>query len=114
MTKKDWIFNARISFNPGPRMDCCVCGKFADIAQAHHIYPLSAQYDDGSIGANHDIVWLCPNHHAVLHFIISYEGKCGSGYRGLRDISDEEDGILWCLVDRYYDMRPSMIRDAAE
>lgn len=69
--KAAWIAKARATFSPGDRRACEVCGAYADFAHAHHVYPLSAQYDDGVRAPVDDHVWLCPNHHAVVHHMIS-------------------------------------------
>lgn len=68
--KNEWVAEARLGFNPGRRTDCHVCGKWRDIAHAHHVVPLAAQYDRGFGVPDHQHVWLCPNHHAVLHLMI--------------------------------------------
>jgi hypothetical protein len=65
-----WLMAARRIFNPGERQPCHVCGRFRSIAQAHHVVPLSAQYDRGFKYPDNEIVWLCPNHHAMAHLYI--------------------------------------------
>jgi hypothetical protein len=69
--KEEWIAAARRDFAPSQRAPCAVCGKYASVAQAHHLTPLGAQYDIGIREALHDHVWLCPTHHAAVHIIIS-------------------------------------------
>jgi hypothetical protein len=49
------------------RRPCFVCGKFARITQAHHVCPLSEFSDAIDTGKKFSIVWLCPNHHVMLH-----------------------------------------------
>lgn len=62
-----WIAASRMIFDPGERQPCYVCGKFKSIAQAHHVVPLSAQYDRGFKYPDPEHVWLCPNHHTMAH-----------------------------------------------
>jgi hypothetical protein len=73
--KNAWVAAARRFFNPGDREPCRVCGKFQTIAQAHHLIPLEAQFDKGVRVPNHDFVWLCPNHHEVVHMFIKRSGR---------------------------------------
>ena len=68
--RKDWMQAARASFAPSEREACAACGKYQSVSQAHHIYPLAQQYEDGRDQPCHDHVWLCPTHHMVVHEII--------------------------------------------
>ena len=68
--RQAWIAASRQIFDPDERQPCCVCGKFRSIAQAHHVVPLAAQYDRGFRLPDSEYVWLCPNHHTMLHIII--------------------------------------------
>lgn len=68
--KDEWIDVARRRFVPSPRENCCVCGKFKVVTHAHHVVPLSAQYDRGFEAPDHEHVWLCPAHHAIIHVLI--------------------------------------------
>lgn len=70
-----WIMAARQLFVPGFREPCCVCGKFKGIAQAHHVIPLTAQYDRGFRYPDQEYVWLCPNHHAMIHLFIQNNNR---------------------------------------
>lgn len=70
-SRDQWIAKARSSFAPSERKPCWVCGKFASITQAHHIYPLAAQWRFGIHYPIHDHEWLCPNHHVAVHILIS-------------------------------------------
>jgi hypothetical protein len=65
-----WVKTARGLFAPGERRDCQVCGMHKQIAQPHHIYPLAMQFWDGLNEPIQDFVWLCPNHHAIIHNFI--------------------------------------------
>lgn len=58
---------ARTAFRPSKKEPCGVCGRYQSLAQAHHIYPLSEQVDNGVDEIDHAYVWLCPTHHAVVH-----------------------------------------------
>lgn len=70
LTRDEWISQARLSFLPSERKPCVVCGRFASIAQAHHIFPLAAQWRFGVRSPIHDHEWLCPNHHVAVHILI--------------------------------------------
>jgi hypothetical protein len=65
-----WIAASRRIFSPGDRQPCYVCEKFKSIAQAHHVVPLTAQYDRGFKYPDQERVWLCPNHHTMVHLYI--------------------------------------------
>lgn len=102
--KRAWIAAARLSFNPGRREPCAVCGKFRSVAQAHHVAPLAEQFDQGFTEPDHEHVWLCPNHHAILHLWI--DDDVSDARRGRRaaptidDLGDDEIGRLLDLVGR--------------
>lgn len=68
--RDNWIAKARASFQPSERKPCAICGRFQSIAQAHHVFPLAAQWRLGVIDPIHDHEWLCPNHHVVVHIFI--------------------------------------------
>lgn len=70
--KSAWIRAARASFKPVDRDNCAVCGMYKEISQAHHLLPLDIQYEIGLRDACHKFVWLCPNHHAIVHRNIDY------------------------------------------
>lgn len=65
--RREWMAMARRKFRPGKRQPCEFCGMFRSISEAHHIEPLSNQFDrhGGECRPNQKYVWLCPNHHAV-------------------------------------------------
>lgn len=65
-----WMQVARRAFKATERSPCEVCGGYSSVTQAHHVYPLSLQFQDGIEEAIHDHVWLCPTHHAVVHKLI--------------------------------------------
>jgi hypothetical protein len=65
-----WIAVSRRIFSPGDREACYVCGRFKSIAQAHHVIPLTVQYDRGFKYPDQEYVWLCPNHHTMAHLFI--------------------------------------------
>lgn len=69
--KTRWIATARLLFQPGERRACTVCGRHRAIAQAHHVVPLASQFDRGFKEADHTHVWLCPNHHVVIHRLLT-------------------------------------------
>jgi len=82
--KRAWIAAARLAFVPSRRSACFVCGKFESVAQAHHLIPLSEQYDNGFRAANHTHEWLCPTHHAILHLWI--DEAVSDQHRGRRAV----------------------------
>lgn len=65
-----WIAVSRRIFSPGDRQPCYVCEKFKSITQAHHVIPLTSQYDRGFKYPDQEYVWLCPNHHTMAHLYI--------------------------------------------
>lgn len=69
--KTRWIATARALFQPAERRPCTVCGRHREIAQAHHVVPLASQFDRGFKAADHAHVWLCPNHHAIIHRLLT-------------------------------------------
>lgn len=69
--KDAWISAAREAFAPGARDNCAVCAKYSYLTHAHHLYPLAQQYEDGVMAVDQRYVWLCPNHHALVHLLIS-------------------------------------------
>jgi len=72
--KKEWVKHARKAFKPTGKTVCAICGEHDSITDAHHIYPLSMQFDDGVELPIQDYVWLCPNHHKYIHLSISKNG----------------------------------------
>jgi predicted HNH restriction endonuclease len=70
-----WIMASRQVFAPSERQACYVCGKFKSIAQAHHVVPLTAQYDRGFVLPDNEHVWLCPNHHTMVHRYIPEDDR---------------------------------------
>lgn len=78
--RKAWIYLARQEFNPGQRQPCFVCGKYQSITHAHHSSPLSLQFSYGITSPIQDSVWLCPNHHTLIHatidFVLSGANSC--------------------------------------
>lgn len=69
--KDGWIADARKAFAPGERGDCAVCRKYRYLTHAHHLYPLGQQYEDGVMAVDQSYVWLCPNHHAMVHLLLN-------------------------------------------
>lgn len=70
--RKEWMKNARADFKPPEREECAICNDFGIVTQAHHIVPLSMQVDiDNEYMPLHDIVWLCPTCHKIVHKILS-------------------------------------------
>lgn len=73
--REAWIAVSRQLFDPGERCPCMVCGKFKSIAQAHHVVPLTSQYDRGYRQPDQTSVWLCPNHHVMVHLFIPSDDR---------------------------------------
>lgn len=77
-TKKDkWIADARQAFSPSERQPCNICKKYKSLSQAHHVIPLSLQFDRGFKKPDDRHVWLCPTHHAAAHIAIAAAWKGG-------------------------------------
>jgi hypothetical protein len=68
--KRDWIAEQRKSIRIKRRSTCEHCFQHIEVTEAHHIVPLEEQYEIGMEYAEHDIIWLCPTHHAQLHILI--------------------------------------------
>lgn len=69
--KEKWINAARSRFKPGPPQACAVCGRYALVAHAHHIFPLSLQFDAGVKRPCQSYAWLCPTHHYGVHLYLN-------------------------------------------
>jgi hypothetical protein len=102
--KRAWIAAARLSFDPGRREACFVCGKFRSVAQAHHVVPLAEQYDRGINDPDQEHAWLCPSHHAILHLWIddniSHIGRGRRAAPTMDDLSNDEIDRMLDLVKR--------------
>jgi hypothetical protein len=96
--KNAWITLARRCFDPSDREPCAVCGKFRVIAQAHHVMPLEAQYDRGLREPNHTHVWLCPNHHEVVHIFLNRAERRITLTLADCDLSEREFEAVLALV----------------
>ena len=74
MTRRDervvWVDKARHALKPGEKQPCVVCGQHATVAHAHHLAPLSLQWDAGIREPIQDFVWVCPTHHAIVHVLL--------------------------------------------
>lgn len=98
--KLEWIAEARRDVRLGPKEPCFVCGKWADLAESHHVFPLANQWDEGVEEPDHEMVWLCPNHHAAVHFIIAQNNKT-RGVARLPDLTGAEEREVFELYDRF-------------
>lgn len=100
--KDAWIEQARREFTPSERRPCAVCGKLALVSHAHHIVPLSDQYDRGFDRPDHSHEWLCPNHHALVHLLLTHRedltarGRVAASV--ICELSDEESPIVLKLI----------------
>jgi len=68
--KETFVALGRASFAPSQREVCRVCGRFQSLTHAHHVVPLTMQFDRGFEQPEHNHVWLCPTHHAAVHILI--------------------------------------------
>lgn len=110
LEREIWISASRQIFDPGPREPCWICGKFLSITQAHHVIPLTTQYDRGFQYPDPEHVWLCPNHHAMAHLYIQSDNR-STAIAAMRsrdrtiatttpDLSEEEFAKLLELMQR--------------
>lgn len=70
LAKSAWIARARLTFDPGKRQPCHICGKYEGLTEAHHVVPLAVQYEAGAAEPIQEFAWLCPTHHQAEHFFI--------------------------------------------
>ena len=106
MNRSEWIAQARLSFRPGDREPCEVCGKFRQVAEAHHIVPLGQQFDAGRSEPDHSHAWLCPTHHAVVHVALDTVDiqLLGRRFAGVMDdLSEDELRKVLALLNRARD-----------
>ncbi len=68
--KRSWISSARKQTS-SIRKPCKMGCGFIEVAEAHHIVPLSLQYKHGLQKPILEVVWLCPNCHKIVHRFIS-------------------------------------------
>jgi len=73
--KSVWVNIARKTFAPSRRECCAVCKRFKSLTHAHHLIPLSIQFDRGFDIPDTNHVWLCPNHHAAVHVLIAHNHR---------------------------------------
>lgn len=99
--KNDWIRKQRALFDPSPRQPCHICQRFAAISQAHHVIPLAEQYDRGFKKADHEHIWLCPNHHTVIHrFLSSPDIEQTAAFRLLEGLNRQQVVAVHAVVVR--------------
>lgn len=70
--RKDWVSIERDIFRKLKKIKkpCAVCGLGKEYSHAHHLIPLSLQYDLGVTDASHEYECLCPVHHQLMHRMI--------------------------------------------
>lgn len=109
--KRVWIGNARLDFDPGPRHRCVICNQYFGLTQAHHIVPLSLQFDLHLAQPDQAFDWLCPTHHVAAHVAIA--GLLRNEQLAVMGMpSDESDALAVYLVgfvERYRSMREAPI-----
>lgn len=98
-----WVATARLAFDPGPRCPCAVCLQYGSITEAHHIYPLSLQFDDGLAQPVQEFCWLCPTHHSLMHEII--QSLMATRQPRLEGVPFDERGRLDKLGVRFVELR---------
>jgi len=102
-----WLGAARQTFVAREREACCVCGKYRWLTQAHHLVPLTMQYDAGLAVPIQDYAWLCPTHHVAIHLLIAnvvaaYERRITpSALQMLGESEPSEIAALFKLVDAF-------------
>lgn len=101
--KRAWIAAARCDLFAGEREGCAVCKKYYSLTEAHHVYPLSRQFDDGLVRANHEFAWLCPTHHAAVHAGIAAFERFS--YPGIPGMPKDEQAAVEKLILRYIELR---------
>src|SRR6478609_5628782 len=106
----------RYRLKPMKREDCLVCGKWREITVLHHILPVAVarQYehvDTGLVACAKSAVWLCPNHHAMVHVAFGN----GIGFRILDSdlLTEEERKRLRSLVAKQLDLERGAERHGA-
>lgn len=100
-----WIAAARREFVASPRSLCHVCGKFRSVAQAHHVVPLAKQFDLMYESAEHEHVWLCPTHHAIVHLLLvprkaSFNDPPEHLVEAVRELDDDHYQKIMVLLGR--------------
>ena len=69
---------------------CFVCGKYKEIAELHHIVTvkelseLIVRYEAYDVELYMPHVWLCPNHHRIIHALLK------SNYEAFNCLADGE------------------------
>lgn len=95
VNKSAWMNSARKSFDPGKNKPCFICGRHQSITHAHHINPLSIQYELDYELPDHNFEWLCPNHHAFVHKLLEKQNPDGTlNISALGAISEMSEGEL--------------------
>lgn len=100
---------------------CHVCGKFDSISELHHLVSVSsirkmleqAGTKQVACEIRYQVVYLCPNHHALLHYV-----KRTGGYPTDSNIDDygkitallreEDQAMVSCVSDFVIQMTPPL------
>ena len=94
-----WIMASRRIFAPGARQPCWVCGKFKSIAHAHHVVPLTAQYDRGFVYPDQELVLYIPtDDRSIAPAAMRARGRTTGALNG--DLTEEEFNRLMELTRR--------------
>ncbi|MDH2341524.1 hypothetical protein [Bradyrhizobium sp. SSUT77] len=109
LDREAWVMAARQLFAPGERDPCHICGKFKGISQAHHVVPLTAQYDRGFKYPDQECVSLCPNHHAIVHLFIHVDGR-SMARPAMRARGRTTSALHVDLTDNEFDQMMELVR----
>ena len=84
--------------------NCCICNKYGDISEKHHIIPVSTLskvydivHDESIFYKFNKAIMLCPNHHSIYHKIMSRNNKV------LGNLTVEEIEYYRILVNKNID-----------
>lgn len=84
------------------RNNCFICGKHKEIAELHHVIPVSQITAILNMGIvelkdiSTPVVWLCPNHHAYVHKAMNGETSFL-----INCLSEEEISNLLKILETY-------------
>jgi len=105
-----WIKNARLSFDPGQSRQCSVCAEFDEITHAHHVLPLSEQARFRFVRPDHTFIWLCPNHHSIVHIMMRHNFDELDYHCTLNTMLPSERSKLNEIIAEYRQMKTDVTR----
>lgn len=98
LPKSRWLMEARAEGNFGESGACDVCGHYAGLTHAHHIIPLAEQHERGFERPDHTHIWLCPNHHALVHALLRERGSA-ERFQARHALSEQEMTAIKILAE---------------